>query len=57
MARIANLNVDVLIDFISGTLPVPGGEEVVDLINAETEKTQTAGLTNLTSTINVFMAD
>ena len=57
MARIANLNVDVLIDFISGTLPVPGGEEVVHLINAETEKTQTAGLTNLTSTINVFMAD
>src|SRR3989344_127972 len=51
MPKTANLNVDVLIDFISGTLPVPGGEEVIDYINHETEER------NNLDAINVFIAD
>ena len=50
MNRRARLNVDALNDFINGTLPVPRGLEVVESINAETEKTNSY-------VVNVFIAD
>ena len=46
----ANLNVDVLNDFISGTLPVPNGIEVVKIINRATNDLRPG-------VINIFIAD